>query len=438
MAKSTAKKRAGRDAVWVWGPSVLIAVVGVAVAAWFVEPAPPTRVTIATGAAGGAYEQAAQRYAAYFAGKGVELVTLPTAGSLDNVALLADAGAGVDAALVQGGLAAALPEGQLQRLRAVVAVFYEPLWLVARRGGPVASVRDIGKGVRVSLGLQGSGTRALAVELMAELGVGDLSATPGLPAAEAVAKLRSGELDLAALVVAPTAPIVAEILADPALVVLPLESTAALDRRHDALVAVTLPRGAVDPARTLPADDLTLLAPTASLVVSTDTHPAIVALLVEAAVATHRGGGLLHEPGTFPSPDLVDLPLHGDVRYHLTRGPNVLHRTLPFWLASMIDRLIILAIPLAALLIPLVRSAPPLYRWRIRSRIYKWYKQVHAVDERLIAGAPVDRLRADEKELDRIEQELVDTAVPLSYMEEFYHLRLHLDFIRRRLREKTT
>lgn len=418
-----------RDGLVIWGLCIGIAVIGVIVAAVFIRPAPPRTITLAGGAAGGAYLGYAERYAAYLSLNGIDAKVLTTAGSMENLRLLLDRQA--DAALLQGGT---VPPEHYGELESVVAVFHEPLWLFVRQGVAVKRLDDL-RGKRISIGPEGSGTAALAQRLLRETGL-DLEALQ-LTTPEAVASLKAGDLDAVFLVMAPQAPTVVELLADPAIVPATLEHVRAYDRRSDSLTAVTLYAGSVDPGRHLPATDLTLLASAASVVVHKGTHPAVVQLLTQAAVRVHNDGGLLHEPGTFPNTDMVDVPVDDEVAYYLEKGPSWLQRTFPFWLASLIDRAIIMAVPLLALLVPVFRGAPPLYRWRIRSRIYKWYRTLREIDERLRRGASPDVLAAETQRLEHLENELLDVHVPLSYMEEFYHLRLHVDYIRRQLRQHT-
>jgi TRAP transporter TAXI family solute receptor len=416
------------DHLVIWGPCVLVAAAGLALATMFIKPAPPTSVTIAGGAEGGAYAIYAAQYADYLARKGIRADVLTTRGSIENAALLRDPDSGVDAALIQGGV---LDADAMDRLEAVVAVFYEPLWLFVRRDEVVQRLGEL-RGRRVAIGHEGSGTHALARNLLAQSGVEDVTLL-AVATSDAVAALRRGDADAVFVVLAPTAPLLADLLADPALHPVQLQHVHAFARRSDSLAAVTLYAGSVDPARHLPTEDLTLPAAAAAIAVNADTHPAVVQLLVQAAVEIHSGGGMLHEAGTFPNVTMLDLPLHADVRHFLDKGPSWLQRTFPFWLASLIDRAIILAVPLIALLLPLFRMAPPTYRWRIRSRIYRWYATLREIDERLRHEASRPTLEADARRLTELEAELLDVHVPLSYMEEFYHLRLHVEYVSRRL-----
>lgn len=115
-------------------------------------------------------------------------------------------------------------------------------------------------------------------------------------------------------------------------------------------------------------------------------------------------------------------------------GPSLLQRHVPFWIASLIDRTKIMLLPLLTLAFPLFKIAPPVYRWRIRSRIYRWYKLLREIDQHA-DGATAEQRTRNLDTLSEMQRELEEISVPLSYMEEFYNLRLHIDLVRRRLEQ---
>ena len=419
----------------VWLPVLLLAGAGFAVAWQFVEPAPPSVVRIASGPPGGAYERIVERAAASLARRGVRVRVRPTSGSVENAALLR-AGE-VDAALLQGG---GFPElGPDERLQAVVSVGFEPVLILLggteNAGGGVRSL-DLPEAsgllgdARVAVGGPGSGTAPLARRILGDL-LGPDAAGERIEAGgdEALELLRSGGADAAFLVAAPEAPRVAEALADPALAVASLPQAGALARRDAVLTPVTLLRGVVDPAGDLPPADVRTVAAATFYAVRDDTHRAVVQLLVQAA-REDPTADLLADAGAFPTLLHAALPVAKEARWFFERGPSVLYRHLPFPVASFVDRLTILLLPLLTLLIPLVRVAPPMLRWRVRRRIYRWYRRLRLIEADADAGAEPGALRARLAELDR---EAAGTEVPLSYMEEFYNLRLHIDLLRRRL-----
>ncbi|WNG48906.1 TAXI family TRAP transporter solute-binding subunit [Archangium minus] len=414
---------------------VLAAVVAVA---WqFVEPAPPHQVVIATGSASGAYHAVAQHYAEHFKEAGMELVVRETAGSLENYRLLGTPDSGVDVAIVQGGTAPAEKEKR-RELVALASLYLEPVW-VFYRGEPGLERPGQLAGKRIAVGAEGSGVRALALELLAAGGAtGEKSGTTlvNMGGDKAVEALREGSVDAAVFVMGPTAHFLAELLATPGVQLMNFEQAHSYARRFRYLSPVTLHRGALDLARDLPEREVQLVAPAAVLVARKDVHPAVVALLTEAAVQTHRGGDLLSEPGTFPNSLLTELPVNEQARYYLTHGPDFLRRVLPFWLAALIHRFVVLIIPLFMVLLPLLRLTPPVYRWSIRSRIYRWYARLRVIDERLRGSLDAEQVRKDLLLLEQLEHEIGGVKVPLSYMDEFYDLRLHVGYIRNRLEER--
>ena len=416
---------------------VLAAVVAVT---WrFVEPAPPRTVVIATGSASGAYHAVARHYAEHFEAAGLKLDIRETAGSIENATLLGTPGSGVDVAIIQGGTAPAEQERR-RELVALASLYLEPVW-VFYRGEPGLGRLSQLAGRRIAVGAQGSGVRALALELLSAGGA--LSEKSGTTLVDiggdkAVAALREGSVDAALFVMGPTAPFLAELLATPGVRLMSFEQADAYARRFRYLSPVTLHRGSLDLARDLPDREVQLVAPAAVLVARKNVHPAVVALLTEAAVRTHRGGDLLSDPGTFPSATRTELPVNEQARYYLTHGPDFLRRVLPFWLAATIHRFVVLLIPLVMVLLPLLRLTPPVYRWSIRSRIYRWYARLRVIDERLRDMPQVEQVRKDLLLLEQLEHEIGGVKVPLSYMDEFYDLRLHVGYIRGRLEERLT
>ncbi|MCA9267233.1 MAG: C4-dicarboxylate ABC transporter substrate-binding protein, partial [Planctomycetales bacterium] len=204
-------------------------------------------------------------------------------------------------------------------------------------------------------------------------------------------------------------------------------------KRFPYLTPVTLGEGLLDLDRNLPDHQVTLVAPTACLVARGDLHPALTPLLLEAAAEVHAGGGYLEEPGEFPSPHRVDFPIGAEARRYFSRGPSLLYRYLPFRAAAWIDRVKLMLLPLITLLLPLAKAAPPVYRWRIRSKIYRWYRVLRDIDQKLKdSSEPIDAA-AEVARLKTLDRELAEVSVPLSYMEEFYNLRLHIRYVQERL-----
>lgn len=421
--------------LWIYGPAVLLACIALFITYQFVDPAPPTRITIATGGPNGAYYAFGQRYREILARDGVTLEVLETNGSLENIALLESPDAGVDVAFVQGGTE---EYARGKTLESLASVYYEPLWVFMNGKVPLTRPSDI-KGKRMSIGPQGSGTRALVLVLSRDAGIDDndlvISDLQGEAAVEA---LRTGSLDMMLLVASPASALVQELLRTDGVRLLSFARMDAYTRRHRYLSKLTLPEGAVDLSANLPPDDVALLAPTANLVVDEDLHPALVDLLLEAASEVHGGGGLFEQPGAFPSPRLLVFPLSDEARRYFKSGPPFLRRTLPFWAATLIDRLTLMLLPLIAIIIPLMRIMPPIYKWRVRRRVYRWYKELRKLERGIQEGAHDDHGAEYHSELDRIDSEVIKVKIPWAYAEELYQLRLHIRYVREGLDKQSS
>ena len=422
--------RTGRDRLGIYGPALLVMLLGFVVAYQFVEPAPPRSFTLASGGIDGAYHLYAERYRERLARHGITVELRNTAGSVENLALLR-AGE-VDVALVQGGIAE--PAGNEDSLEGLASLYHEPLWVFHRLGDELVDLRGLA-GKHLAVGAVGSGTRAVALQLLAANGLDAVTTVQrdytGAAAAEA---LRSGVVDAAFFVAAPSSPVVAGLLRDADVQLLGFTRAEAYTRQFDFLSRVTLVAGQVDLAAGKPEVDAPLVAPTANLVAVTGFHPALVSLLLQAANEVHGGSDGFSPPGTFPSPQHLDLPLSDAARRYHANGPPFLQRYLPFWAATLVDRLAVMLVPLLTLLLPLFKILPPTYRWRVRSRIYRWYRDLRTVEQRIFNGADDETTAWANGELDRIELEVSQINVPLSYADQLFNLRLHIRFVRRELR----
>jgi uncharacterized protein len=421
----------------------------------FVEPPPPRKIVIASGARSGAYFHHAQQYAAELERDHISVEVRETAGSVENLRLLGQDGSGVVAAIVQSGVAT--PE-DMEHFYALGSLYREPLWVFYRGHENLERLSQLA-GKRIGVGPPGSGTYAIAMRLLAVNGlvetgqppadssrgsspVGEARSTkvsrPVLvqeSVAAAAKALQKGELDAAFFVAAFDADYIQALLVDKTVKLLSFDQHEAYHRRFRFLAPVTVPAGMVNLGQNIPDDDVALLAPTAMLVVRRDFHPALVPLLLATAAHIHRMGDELSDPGEFPSELYCDFPMSEDAKRYFTSGQPVLQRLLPFWLASLVDRAKVMLIPLVMLLMPLLRAAPPLLRWRTRRKIYLWYSDLRDIDQRLVSGLSEAELDQEFARLNEIEHQVAYVDVPLSYMEEFYHLRTHLDMLQQHLVE---
>jgi TRAP transporter TAXI family solute receptor len=422
---------AWREQLSVVAPAVLAAVAAFWIAFQWVKPAPPSHVVIATGRADGAYYRFAQQYAARLSREGITLEIRETSGSVENIRLLEDPESGIDIGFVQGGTGNGATSDKLVSL---ASLYFEPLWVFSRTKPGPSDLRGL-RGRRIAVGPEGSGTRAVALALLGANGVTDAN-TRMLPltGGDAVQALRRGEIHTAFLVAAPGSPSVNEMLRMPGIALLSFPRADAYTKRFPFLTRLVLPAGGLSLEANLPPRPTLLLGPAATLVVRTDFHPALVDLILVATAGVHGGRGLFETPQQFPSADYLEFPLMREAeRYHKT-GPPLLARYLPFWAATLVDRVKVLVLPLLVL-VPIIRLLPPAYRWRIRSKIIKRYRDVVDADQALTRTLSPSECADLLARLDRIEDQVRNLRVPLGYADSHYHLRLHLDLVRRRVQE---
>ena len=432
-----------RDLVATAIPFILLAVGLLALAYWLLDPAPPRQVVLATGQDQGAYAEFGKRYAQILRENGVEVRLRKTAGAAENIALLRQPGGDVDIAFVQGGADDDRPvmradgDSEDDGLVSLGSLFYEPVWLFYRgdaaerllKAPELTSLAQLA-GWRVNIGEPGSGVPNLMRRLVEANGMDPAAITlVREPQTPAVVGLLDGSIDAIVLASAPESLMVKMLLATPGVRLFDFAQAEAYARRFPWLSPVTLPRGVVDLARDIPPADVRLVAPTATLVARKETHPALIQLFVQAAQQVHGGAGWFRKKGDFPNANNTDRPLAGEAQRFYANGPPVLQRYLPFWLANLVDRMWPVLVTIVAALIPLSRMLPPLYTFRVRSRIFRWYRQLREV-ENGIGKRPNDELL---RELAEIERRVEHINVPLSYADELYSLRTHIHMVAERL-----
>jgi len=423
-----------RDMLIAWWPVFAIIAIGFGVAYQFVQPAPPGKVVIVTGAEDGAYFAYAQYYREVLARNDIELEIRPTSGSVENFHLLGNEDSDVDIGFVQGGIGNSDDAPDLQ---SIGSMYYEPLWVFHRGPARLDRLTQLA-GKRLAIGPEGSGTRHLAKTILSANGLptptGKLSDLTGEPAADA---LLHGRVDAVILVASPRSPVVGRLLREPRVHLMNLAHASAYTRHFPYLGAIVLPKGGIDLKRNIPERDVNLVATTANLVVREDLHPAIVSLMTEAAKEAHSAPGLFQREDEFPQARNVDFPMNPEAARFYKSGPPLLQRFLPFWAANFVDRMIVLLVPLIALVIPLVRLLPALYDWRIRSRIYRHYGELKFLEDEVIKQPAAARAGGYLSRLDAIEEHVNRMPIPLAFHEQMYTLRSHIDLVRARIAKIT-
>ena len=411
-------------------PLLALVVAAFWVAYRFVKPAPPDSFVIATGRADGAYQAVGARYAERLARHGIRVVLKPSAGSVENLQQLVDPRSNVEVGFVQAGTGDA---DDYPGLVSLGSVYYEPVWIFYRGDTLRDRLRGLRglRGKRIAIGAAGSGTRRLATQLLLVNGAwspptkvfdfdGDAAAT----------SLLRGEVDAVFLIGPPDNPSIRRLLLARGVKLLSFVRTAAYAKAFPFLAPVTLPQGAIDLVNDIPPHDVVLLAPTASVVARGSFHPALIDLLMEAMAEIHGGADVLHKAGDFPSSRSPGFPLSEEAQRFYKSGPPLLQRYMPYWAATFLERIVVMLVPLIAVLLPVVRFAPDLYRWRIRSRIYRWYGELKLLELELKEKFDASRIAEYRQRLDSLDERANMRPMPLAFVDQVYTLRQHVDLVR--------
>ena len=413
---------------------LLLVALAIALASFgFFDAAAPSSLTIASGPDGSSFRRTAEAYQKILAKEGVTLRIVPTDGSRDNLARLSDPKAKVDVGFVLGGEASGKPAENLMSLG---SISYQPL-MIFYRGEPKRLLSEF-KGLRLDIGPAGSGANNLARTLLTANGIKDGDGTSYIDTAanDTVKALNEGRID-AFFAMSDSTPntLLRELLRTPQLHLFHFMQADGYTRRYTYLNKLLLPKGALDFGENIPSEDVQLIGPTVELIARDSLHPALSDVLLEAAREQHGRAGLYKKRGEFPAPLEHEFRVSPDAARYYASGKGFLYRTFPFWVASLIARIVAVLVPVILVLIPAMRIVPALYRWRMTSRIYRWYGALQRLErEALKHDADASRRQQLMDELDQIERSVVRIVVPAAFGDLFYGLRGHIASVRESLK----
>ena len=414
------------------GLLLAISIVAGALAFAFLNSAPPTTLTMTSGPDGSAFRQSAEQYRKILARDGVTLKVLPSQGSRDNLARLSDAKAKVDVGFVTGGETAASGVGHLVSLG---SLSYQPLMIFYR--GKTKTLLSEFKHARLDIGLEGSGASALAQTLLDANGIkpGDGTQIGHRTPETSIQALLDGKIDaLFAMSDSTPTAMMRQLLRDPDIHLFSFVQAEGYTHRITYLNRLVLPRGAIDFGEDIPPEDVSLIAPTVELIARDSLHPALSDLLLEAAREVHGRAGLYKKSGEFPAPVQHDFAISADATRYYASGRSFLYRTFPFWIASLIERIAAVVVPMTIILVPGFKIAPAIFRWRVVSRIYRWYAVLQHI-ERDSYEAPLDAARCEAllHRLAHVEAMVSKLNVPPAFGDLLYGLRGHIVVVRQSL-----
>jgi len=390
----------------------------------FIQPAPEKELTIAAGSKNGTYYKVAQEYKKLLEQENVTINILETKGSLDNVKLLEEEKA--DIGFVQSGTL----NNKNTKIQSLASIYYEPLWIFYKNEGYEINyiIELIGK--KISIGSLGSGTYDLSSKILADNGISKENSTfLNYTSKQAYKALTEGKIDALLTVISPNSSLVQNLLENPNINILSIKRAQAYSRKYAYLNTLELYEGTMDLYKNIPNNNMNLLAATANLVAREGVPHELVRLLLKKVKEVHKNKTLFSQENQFPNTLNLDTSINKEALKYLRSGDTWLESIFPYWIASNMDRLKILLIPLLTLMFPLFKGVVPLYRWSMRSKIYKWYKRINEVDKKIKLLDKQD-LEFELKNIEALQRDIQEhTNVPMSFMGEYYNLLLHIDLV---------
>jgi len=416
--------------------ALFIVVICLIAVVWFFRSAPPRKLTISSGPAGSSFQRFAEAYKKILAPHGVTLEILPSAGSQANLEQLKSAKSGVDIGFVQGG-----PVGSenLDDLISLGSIAYQPLWVFYHGFTKINRLSEL-EGKRLAIGPPGSGTHGLALTLLQANGItGAPTTLLDFEASEAASALLDGKVDAIFLMGDSASNQTLRTLLRTADVQLYNFTQAdAYIRRFPYLNKMEFPEGSIDLGKDLPAQDIEIVGLTVDLVARKGLNPALSDLLIEVAQEVHGKASLLAKRGEFPAPLEHQFKISDDAQRYYKSGKSFLYRKIgSFWLASVVNRMLVAFLPVVLVLVPALRFFPSAYKWRVQMKLYHFYRRLLRVEKDSFGAPAREQEQALNQRLNEIEDAVNKLKVPASFADQYYGLRNHIMFVRERLKKPT-
>ena len=418
-----------RGLLYRWLPMLVVLFGGLLLVQKLMHPA---TIRILSGIDGSSYRNNAEKYKKIIERHGVKVIVLPSHGALDNLQQLANPKVKADVGFVQGGL---IDDSiDISRLFSLGSMFAQPLMVYYRSKEPVETLSQL-KGKRLAIGPEGSGARTLALKLLkANEMDGPPTVLHELAGEEAANELIAGTIDAAFMMGDSATPaIMRKLRNNDDIEIANFRQADGYLRKFKFLSKLTLPEGAYDLGKNEPPRTLTLVGPTVELVARNNLDPALSDLLIGAAREVHSGAGMFRNAGEYPAPLARDFPLSPDAERYYKSGSQFLYKKLPFWLANLLARLVVIVVPLLVILVPATKLVPAAYKWLMRSRIIKWYGAMMNIERAMLANPPAEEQAILLQRFSAIEKAVNEMKAPASFGDQLYVLRDHVRLVRERL-----
>lgn len=395
---------------------------------FFFKSAPPSRLTITAGTEGSVLHGIAKKYAATLGKNGIKVKVLQSKGSIENLARISDPKGKVDLALIQSG--SEDERSQLENLVSLGGVSYQPLFFFYR-GSPVERIVQM-KGKTIAIGAEGSGARKLALKILKLNGINEGAHLVTLAGEDVSRALLDKKIDAAFLMGEDASlEVLRTLLNSEDIHLMNFRNASAYVRKIDILYKLELPEGVLNFEKNIPHQTTTLLAPMVELVATRDLHPALSDMILDAAIEIHGPAGIFKKRGEFPMATETRIRLSEDATRFYKSGKGFLYRYLPFWLASFMNRVFVVFLPMLLVLIPAVRSVPALFRWMWHLRIRRRYRALLKIEQRFMHEKSSEAQKNLYEQFEAIERDVHRMKVRATFAEQFYFLRAHIDYVRK-------
>lgn len=400
---------------------------------FFIRSAPPTEITISSGPKGSIFHGIAEKYQKTLKKSGIKVHILTSNGSLENLKRISEKNTKVDLALVQSG--SDDENTNLSQLVSLGGLSYQPLFFFYS-GNPVERLSQL-KGKTIAIGAEGSGARKLSLKLMKLNGIEEgphFVTMEGQAASEA---LLARKVDGVFLMGEDASlDVLRKLLHSDDIRLMNFKNANAYVRKVDILHILELPQGVLNFEKNIPDHDITLMGPMVELIATENLHPAMSDIILDAAMEIHGNAGIFKKRGEFPIAAENKIKLSDDANRFYKSGKSFFYRYLPFWLASILNRILVVFLPMLIVLIPAVRSIPAIFYWSGQMRIRRRYRALLKLEAKFMNEKDPEKLKDLNEQFERIEKDVQHMKVKAIFADQFYSLRAHIDYVRRLMATK--
>ncbi|MFM0632817.1 C4-dicarboxylate ABC transporter substrate-binding protein, partial [Paraburkholderia xenovorans] len=116
-------------------------------------------------------------------------------------------------------------------------------------------------------------------------------------------------------------------------------------------------------------------------------------------------------------------------------GRPFLQRYLPFWLASFVERRLLILVPFIALMLGLLQALPRMVEARIKRRLEVWYREIKSLEDEIWKNRQPtrDQITQWRDEIEDIDAHASQIRIPQRYFQDVYALKQAISVVRDRI-----